>query len=89
MFLIHGHWILMVLNLPMAGWMVYELVAVPSGNLGIYDPTEIHNRGQLKRHMRDNMIHLGYYLILFFAYLYWYIHLVSNVRATINNFVLA
>ncbi|XP_044253942.1 protein cornichon homolog 4 [Tribolium madens] len=70
LFLIHGHWILALLNLPMAFWMVYELASVPSGNLGIYDPTEIHNRGQLKKHMRDCMIHLGYYLLFFFAYLY-------------------
>jgi hypothetical protein len=54
----------------MALWMVYELTSVPSGNLGIYDPTEIHNRGQLKKHMRDCMINLGHYLLFFFAYLY-------------------
>lgn len=69
--LIHGHWILLIANLPMAFWMAYDLVKVPSGNLGIFDPTEIHNRGQLKKHMRDCMINVGYYLIFFFAYLYW------------------
>lgn len=41
------------------------------GNTGVYDPTEIHNRGQLKRHMRDCMIYLGFYLVIFFVYLYW------------------
>lgn len=45
---------------------------IPTGNTGVYDPTEIHNRGQLKRHMRDCMIYLGYNLIIFFVYLYWY-----------------
>lgn len=69
--LLHGNWILALLNFPMACWMVYELISVPKGNLGIYDPTEIHNRGQLKRHMRDAMIYLGYYLVFFFIYLYW------------------
>ncbi|KAJ8976229.1 hypothetical protein NQ317_009726 [Molorchus minor] len=68
--LIHGHWILMLINLPMAAWMAFEIVTIPSGNLGVYDPTEIHNRGQLKRHMRDCMLYLGYYLIFFFTYLY-------------------
>lgn len=43
------------------------------GNTGVYDPTEIHNRGQLKRHMRDCMIYLGFYLVIFFVYLYWYL----------------
>lgn len=69
--LLNGHWLLMIANLPMACWMAYELATVPQGNMGVYDPTEIHNRGQLKKHMRDCMINLGYYLIFFFIYLYW------------------
>lgn len=51
-------------------WQGYDLVKVPPGNLGIYDPAEIHNRGMVKRHMRDTMIGLGFYLIIFFVYLY-------------------
>lgn len=68
---LHAHWWLTLLNLPMALWMGIELATIPKGNMGVYDPTEIHNRGQLKRHMRDCMINLGYYLIFFFIYLYW------------------
>lgn len=51
--------------------LCHRTVAVPRGNMGVYDPTEIYNRGQLKKHMRDCMIGLGYYLIMFFVYLYW------------------
>lgn len=69
--LIHNHWFLALINLPMAFWMGFDVATVPKGNLGVYDPTEIHNRGQLKRHMRDCMINLGYYLVFFFIYLYW------------------
>lgn len=61
----------MLANVPMLIWLAYEIINVPKGNLGVFDPTEIHNRGQLKRHMRDSMIYLGYYLIFFFIYLYW------------------
>lgn len=60
-------------------WMVYEIVSVPKGNLGIYDPTEIHNRGQLKMHMRNCMINLGYYLLFFFVYLYWWVIIVPFI----------
>ncbi|CAG9823108.1 unnamed protein product [Phaedon cochleariae] len=67
---VHGHWVLFFINLPVTCWMAYEVINVPKGNMGIYDPTEIHNRGQLKRHMRDCMVFLGFYLILFFIYLY-------------------
>ncbi|KAK4886417.1 hypothetical protein RN001_002688 [Aquatica leii] len=69
-FILHGHWILCFINIPMVVWLGYEVAHMPSGNLGVYDPTEIHNRGQLKRHMRDCMIYLGYYLVFFFIYLY-------------------
>ncbi|XP_014213269.1 protein cornichon homolog 4 [Copidosoma floridanum] len=68
--LFNSQWIMTILNLPMLLWLLYEIFTVPKGNMGVYDPTEIHNRGQLKRHMRDCMIYLGYYLVFFFIYLY-------------------
>jgi len=68
--LIELHWILFLINLPMACWQLYKKLTVPSGNFGIYDPTELHNRGNLKQHMRDSMIRLAFYLIFFFVYLY-------------------
>lgn len=66
----HGQLILGLINLPMTLWLFYEYFGVPSGNMGVYDPTEIHNRGQLKRHMRDCTVSVVYYLIFFFIYLY-------------------
>ncbi|KAL6260396.1 hypothetical protein P5V15_007923 [Pogonomyrmex californicus] len=68
--LIHGQFILTLANIPMTIWLFYEYFSVPSGNMGVYDPTEIHNRSQLKRYTRDCMIHLGYCLVFFFIYLY-------------------
>lgn len=69
--ILNGQWWLIIFNFPLISWMLYEFFKVPKGNLGVYDPTEIHNRGQLKKHMRDCMINLCYHLILFFIYLYW------------------
>jgi hypothetical protein len=69
-FLLHGHFWFFLVNLPVTAWFAYELIRVPKGNVGVYDPTEIHNRGQLKIHMRDVLIVMGYYLISFFVYLY-------------------
>lgn len=51
---------------------------VPSGNMGVFDPTEIHNRGQLKSHMKEAMIKLGFHLLCFFMYLY---RLVSKIAS--------
>ena len=47
---------------------------VPSGNMGVFDPTEIHNRGQLKSHMKEAMIKLGFHLLCFFMYLYRWVY---------------
>lgn len=69
--LIQGQLWLTLANAPMTIWLFYEYFSVPSGNMGVYDPTEIHNRGQLKKYIRDVMIHLGYCLVFFFIYLYW------------------
>lgn len=68
--LLGWHWILFLLNIPMIAWEVYKYVTIPSGNVGIYDPTEIHNRGMLKSHMKDSTIKVGYFLVFFFIYLY-------------------
>jgi hypothetical protein len=58
-----------------------RLWRVPKGNMGVYDPTEIHNRGQLKFHMRDVLINVGFHLVAFFIYLYWYVmSSVPNVK---------
>lgn len=71
--LLHGQVILFLLNLPMFIWLTFEYLTIPHGNLGVFDPAEIHNRGQLKKHLRDVMINVGYYLIFFFIYLYCFI----------------
>ncbi|KAB0793013.1 hypothetical protein PPYR_12633 [Photinus pyralis] len=82
---LQGHWLLMLANLPMIGWLTYEIINIPKGNLGLYDPTEIHNRGQLKRSMRDCMVYLGYYLIFFFIYLYCMIVSLLKEDPTVRN----
>ncbi|KAL1788768.1 cornichon-like 4 [Sigmodon hispidus] len=76
--LVSLHWFFFLLELPVATWNIYRFIMVPSGNMGVFDPTEIHNRGQLKSHMKEAMIKLGFYLLCFFMYLY------SMILALIN-----
>ncbi|CAD6998809.1 protein cornichon homolog 4 [Ceratitis capitata] len=67
---IDGHWIMMLVNLPMAIWLGYELRRQPKDSLGVYDPVDIHSRGLLKTHLRNCMIYLAYYFTMFFVGLY-------------------
>lgn len=71
--LLHGQLLLCLCNLPMLVWLTYEQFTIPRGNLGTYDPAEIHNRGQLRKHLRHVLINIGFYLICFFIYLYLFI----------------
>ena len=85
--LITGHFWLFLVNVPFVGYLIYEYYTIPRGNMGIFDPAEIHvsllvtlirkfnrnyfqNRGQIKKHMSSCMIFLGFYLLIFFIYLY-------------------
>uniref|UniRef100_A0A3P9DHR4 Cornichon family member 4 n=1 Tax=Maylandia zebra TaxID=106582 RepID=A0A3P9DHR4_9CICH len=77
--LVSMHWFILLLNLPVAAWNIYRYLKVPMGNMGVFDPTEIHNRGLLKSHMKEAMIKLGYHLLCFFIYLY------SMILALIND----
>ncbi|XP_014776950.1 protein cornichon homolog 4 [Octopus bimaculoides] len=68
--IISGHWILFCLYSAMTAWVIYTFVCIPSGNIGMYDPAEIHNRQQLKNCMRECLIKLVFHLVFFFVFLY-------------------
>ncbi|XP_078452268.1 protein cornichon homolog 4 isoform X1 [Lampetra planeri] len=83
--LVTMHWLIFLYNLPLAMWNIYRYLNIPSGNMGLYDPTEIHNRGQLKSSMKEAMVKLGYQLVSFFIYLYRYC---SYSASTVNIYTL-
>ncbi|KAH9509190.1 Protein cornichon 4 [Bulinus truncatus] len=72
--LLCGHWFLFLLYSPLGAWLIYKYVKKPSGNIGVFDPTEIHNQKHLKTYMRESLIRLGFHLIFFFVFLYWMIY---------------
>ncbi|ESO94170.1 hypothetical protein LOTGIDRAFT_203935 [Lottia gigantea] len=74
LFLITGHWILFLLYTPLGAWLTFKMATKPSGNIGMFDPTEIHNRQQLKLYMRESLIRLGTHLFFFFVFLYLMIY---------------
>ncbi|XP_014672544.1 PREDICTED: protein cornichon homolog 4-like [Priapulus caudatus] len=64
------HPILFLINLPVLACHCYRFWFIPRGHLGQYDPAEIHNHGDLSRHMKESMAKLSFHLIIFFIYLY-------------------
>lgn len=45
-------------------------VTLPVGSMGVYDPTEIRNRGMLTKFQKESFIKIAYHLITFFISLY-------------------
>ncbi|XKL63649.1 hypothetical protein PGB90_006013 [Kerria lacca] len=43
---------------------------VPRGNLGVYDPTEIHNRGQVQKNIQQCLFIIAWFLLNFFLDMY-------------------
>ncbi|KAL3874084.1 hypothetical protein ACJMK2_037147 [Sinanodonta woodiana] len=72
--LVTGHVFLFIFYAACTGWLVYSFAMKPSGNIGLYDPTEIHNKMKLKVHMKENLIKMGFHLVFFFIYLYMLIY---------------
>ncbi|VVC25738.1 Cornichon [Cinara cedri] len=72
-FLTDFNWLMSLMNLPAVVWVIYETIKVPKGNTGLFDPAEIHHRGQLKNHMRNAILYTAWYLVSFFFYLYFMI----------------
>ncbi|BFZ06997.1 hypothetical protein BsWGS_10036 [Bradybaena similaris] len=72
--LLCGHWLLFILYCPLGAWLLYKFVMKPSGNIGLFDPTEIHNHKHLKTYMRESLVRLGFHIIFFFVFLYWMIY---------------
>jgi len=65
-----GSWKLLLCNLPVTGYMLYQRSSVGSGRLGVYDPTDIHSGGQVKSNIRNSLILAGWYLQAFFGNMY-------------------
>jgi protein cornichon len=70
-FMIYGHWILVLLNIAFDAWYIIKFLRKPASHIGLFDPAEILNRGELKSHLHSSMIKLGEHLVFFFVYLYW------------------
>jgi len=45
-------------------------VTLRAGSMGVFDPTEIRNRGLLTYFQKEAFVKIGYHLVVFFISLY-------------------
>ena len=59
---------------PFSVYLIHRYVRLPPDSMGMYDPTEIRNRGKLQHATKETFIKLGYHLVMFFIYLYFLLY---------------
>lgn len=68
--LLDSHWLMAAVNAPMVAWLGYELYKQPKSSLGVYDPFDMLSLNMMKTYVRNTLISLGYYFVVFFIALY-------------------
>jgi hypothetical protein len=63
-------WKILVLSLPFSSWLIYRKMKQAPGHSGLYDPTDIHNRENLRFNLKECLGYMGYHLFSFFMYMY-------------------
>lgn len=76
--LVTGHWALFGVHVVMTTWLSLRLYTVPKGNVGIFDPTDLHSRIVLRDHMKSCIFRTIVYLFSFLVFLYCFI--ISVIR---------
>jgi len=61
---------LLLLSLPSTLWLAYRSLRIPSGNSGLYDPTEVHIRSNLRASIKESLAYMGYHMFSFFIYMW-------------------
>ncbi|XP_064403486.1 protein cornichon homolog 4-like [Halichondria panicea] len=70
LYLLLWHWFLFLLVAPFAGYLAHRYVTLRPGSMGVYDPTEIRNRGMLARFQKEALFKIGYHVVVFVISLY-------------------
>lgn len=68
--LVTQHWLLSLISLPFTSWLCYQYLKVPPGNSGVFEPTEVHIRPNLRRSIKESLVYMAYHMISFFSFMW-------------------
>lgn len=85
LFVLSSNYILFFLSLPLSCFLLKKYLSVRAGSIGLFDPTEIHNRGLLKKYMKEAMIKLGHHTIFFIVILYSFVYSLLSGNSTASS----
>jgi hypothetical protein len=75
--LVNQSWLVFLLSLPFTLWLVYSKVKVKQGDSGLYDPTVIHIRENLRGGIKQSLAYMGYHMASFFIYMWMLVSLMT------------
>ena len=61
--LIQNSWLMLLISLPFTTWLVYSKLKVKEGDSGLYDPTVIHIRDNLRGAIKESLGEIKQYCI--------------------------
>jgi len=71
LFLLTGNWLCFLINAGLVAYHIYRYWHRPSMQKpGIYDPTEMFDHNNMKKHTIESGLKLAFYMLTFFFYLY-------------------
>ena len=68
--LLQYSWLLLTPSLPFTSWLLRDRLRVVQGDFGVYDPTKIHVRENLRNAIKESLIYMGYHMVSFFVYMW-------------------
>ena len=68
--LLQQSWVLLLLSLPFTGWILTARIKVAEGDFGVYDPTKINIRANLRSAIKESLVYMGYHMASFFVYMW-------------------
>ncbi len=63
-------WIVPLFSLPFSAWYLWRCWKVPQGNSGLYEPTEIRQRFQLRQSIKETIVYQVFHSVTFFLLLF-------------------
>ena len=76
--LLQYSWILLALSLPFTAWLLRARLRVVQGDFGVYDPTKIHVRENLRNAIKESLVYMGYHMVSFFVYMWLLVSLIPE-----------
>ena len=76
--LLQYSWFLLTLSLSFTSWLLRARLRVVQGDFGVYDPTKIHVRENLRNAIKESLVYMGYHMVCFFVYLWMLVSFIPD-----------